>query len=345
MGNGVFIIAEAGSNWRMGAFARDLKMAKTLIDVASDSHADAIKFQTFSAESVYVHGAGRPGYLAKMGLTDSIEDIFADMAMPYQMIPEIADYCRSRNIEFMSSAFSIKDAEAINPYVKIHKIASYEISYSRLIEYMAKTGKPIILSTGACNYEDIEWALNHIDQYGGTKVSLLQNTAKYPTELYMLNLKVIPDLIERYRVPVGLSDHSRNPIVAPVCAVALGATIIEKHFTLDNRLPGPDHNFALTPPELKSMVQAIREAEQTLGIGTKTIQKEEMELRRFARRSIQTTKAIKKGEILMEGVNLDILRPGNKTQGLHPKFILDVNHKRATRDLDAGEGILVGDYA
>ena len=244
----------------------------------------------------------------------------------------------------MSTPFSVSDAEAINPFVRIHKIASYEISHTRLIQYVAHTGKPLILSTGACDYEDIEWAMNCFYDSGGKDISLLQTTVRYPAEIGTLNLKVIPNLIARYKVPVGLSDHSRNPILAPICAVALGARIIEKHFTLHNKLPGPDHYFAVTPPELATMVKAIRDAEESLGTAVKSVQESEVELKRFARRSIQTIRAVKKGDKLEEGVNLDILRPGNKSQGLHPKYISEINDKIATRDIAIGEGIFEDDY-
>jgi sialic acid synthase SpsE len=342
--NHVFIIAEAASNWRTGTKNRDLQMARSLIDIASESGANAIKFQTYKAESVYAPGAGSASYLEKSGLRDSMEDLFTDLAMPYELIAELADYCKFREIEFMSTPFSVSDAEAINPFVRIHKIASYEISHTRLIKYVAHTGKPLILSTGACDYEDIEWAMNCFYDSGGKDISLLQTTARYPAEIGTLNLKVIPNLIARYNVPVGLSDHSRNPILAPLCAVALGARIIEKHFTLHNKLPGPDHYFAVTPPELATMVKAIRDAEESLGTAVKSVQKSEVELKRFARRSIQTIRAVKKGDKLEEGVNLDILRPGNKSQGLHPKYISEINDKVATRDIAIGEGIFEGDY-
>ena len=286
--NPVFIIAEAASNWRTGTRSRDLQMARSLIDIASESGANAIKFQTYKAKSVYAPGAGSARYLEKSGLRDSMEDLFTDLAMPYELIAELADYCKVRKIEFMSTPFSVSDAEVINPFVRIHKIASYEISHIRLIEYVAHTGKPLILSTGACDYEDIEWAMNCFYDSGGKDISLLQATARYPAEIGTLNLKVIPNLIDRYKVPVGLSDHSRNPILAPICAVALGAKIIEKHFTIHNRLPGPDHHFAVTPPELATMVQAIRDAEESLGTSVKTVQESEVELKRFARRSIQS---------------------------------------------------------
>jgi sialic acid synthase SpsE len=340
----VFIIAEAGSNWRMGTRARDLAMAKCLIDVAHESGADAVKFQTYKPETVYAQGAGRPEYMSNLGMNESISQIFQDLAMPYDLLPELAEYCMKLGIQFMSTPFSVSDAKAVDPYVKIHKIASYEISHLRLIEYMAKTGKPVILSTGAATYEDIEWAINYFYEKGGKNISLMQATATYPASFSSLNLNVIRDLKLRFKVPVGLSDHSRHPVIGPVSAVSLGASIIEKHFTLHNRLPGPDHSFALTPDELKCMVNSIRSCEKCLGDGVKLVQKDEEELRHYAQRSLQAIKSIRKGEKLEEGVNIDILRPGNRTQGLHPRHILEIQGKRATKDINAGEGILNGDY-
>jgi sialic acid synthase SpsE len=339
----VFIIAEAGSNWRLGAPGRDMRMAKALVDVASEAGADAVKFQTYTPEKVYVQHAGIADYLSS-GTNESINEIFADLSMPYEMIPELAGYCKKLNIQFMSTPFSVSDAKVINPFVNIHKIASYEISHLRLIEFMAKTGKPVILSTGAANYDDIEWAINYFHEKGGHEISLMQATAKYPATYSMLNLKAIPSLKESFKVQVGLSDHSRDPIVGPVSAVSLGASIIEKHFTLHNKLPGPDHSFALTPKELKYMVNAVRNCEKSLGTGIKTVQKEEEELRRFAQRSIQASEKILKGDIMEEGINIEILRPGKRSQGLHPKYISEIQGKKATRDIGKGEGIATGDY-
>ena len=143
----VFIIAEAGSNWKMGTPERDIEMAKALIDAAVDAKADAIKFQTYKSETVYVPNAGESTYLTESGIKESITKIFADLSMPYEMIPILADYCKTKNIQFMSTPFSVNDAKAIDPYVQTHKIASYEITHSRLIEFVAKSGKPLILST------------------------------------------------------------------------------------------------------------------------------------------------------------------------------------------------------
>lgn len=339
-----FIIAEAGSNWRMGTFSRDMKMAKALIDVAAEAGADAVKFQTYRPETVYVPNAGNSDYLSETGVKESVTEMFKDLSMPYEMIPLLSEYCKKRNIRFMSTPFSIADAKAIDPYVKIHKIASYEISHPRLIEFVAKTGKPLILSTAGATQEDIEWTVNHFYENKGKNISLMQATAKYPAPLSTLNLKVIPNLIKRFQIPVGFSDHSRDPIIGPVAAIALGATIIEKHFTLHNALPGPDHAFALMPEELRKMVQAIRDCEKCLGSGKKTVQSEEKEIRDFAQRAIQAIKPIAKGELFKEGVNIGILRPGKQKQGLHPKNLSVIEGKKASRSIPLGDGIRTGDY-
>jgi len=342
--NKVFIIAEAGSNWKMGTQELDMKMAKALINSAVDAKADAIKFQTYKSQTVYVPNAGESNYLAESGIKENITKIFDDLSMSYDMIPILSDYCKNKNIQFMSTPFSVEDAKAVDPFVQIHKIASYEISHSRLLEYVAKSGKPLILSTGAATYDDISWAVNYFWEKGGKDISLMQTTAKYPAPLHTLNLRVIPNLIKKFEVPVGLSDHSRDPIIGPIAAVALGATIIEKHFTLNNQLLGPDHFFALTPNELKIMVKAIRDCEISLGTGEKIIQVEEEELNKFAQRGIQAIKSIQKGEFFEEGVNIDILRPGNQKKGLHPKHLDEIMGKKATRCIDVGEGIHTDDY-
>ena len=164
------IIAEAGSNWRLGSYERDLKMGKALIEIASESGADIVKFQTYKAETVYVKNAGNSDYLSESGINEPISSIFEDLSMPYEMIPELADYCKKQNVEFMSTPFSIQDAKAIDPFVKRHKIASYEISHLRLIEFVAKSKKPLILSTGAATLDEIEWAVNHFKKNGGSEI-------------------------------------------------------------------------------------------------------------------------------------------------------------------------------
>lgn len=341
---GVFIIAEAGSNWRMGEPRRDLKMAKSLIDVAVEARADAVKFQTYKPETVYVENAGESDYLAEAGIKESIRDIFQDLSMPYDMIPVLAAYCKHCGIEFMSTPFSIGDAEAIDPYVSIHKIASYEISHAPLLGWLAKTGKPLVMSTGGATCEDIQWATDFFYKSGGKRLMLMQCTAKYPAPLFTLNLRTISYLQNQFGVEVGLSDHSRDPLIGPLGAVALGASVIEKHFTLHNKLPGPDHSFAISPDELKLMVSSIRKMEEALGDGIKKVQPEENELRHFAQRAIQTTRKIRKGEILAYGVNVDVLRPGKRAQGAHPKHLQAMEGKKASRDIELGDGVGLADW-
>ncbi|MFN3655145.1 MAG: N-acetylneuraminate synthase family protein [Candidatus Nitrosotenuis sp.] len=335
----VFVIAEAGSNWKCGTYDEDLKRACQLIDVAAKAGADAVKFQTYRPETIYVPDAGTSQYLSEHGINESINDIFRHLSMPYEMIPELAKYCRQKNIMFMSTPFSVSDAKEVDPHVEIHKVASFEINHVRLLEFLAKTKKPILISTGASSFDEIDFAVKLVTDSGNSNIGLLQCTSKYPSPIESLNLGVIPVMKKRYNVPIGLSDHSMDPIIGPLVAVGLGATVIEKHFTLDRTLPGPDHPFALTPSELELMVKMIRLAEKAKGSGEKKILEEELELRQFATRALQATKNIKKGDVLKEGHNFDVLRPGNRTRGIEARFVLEVNGKKAARDYKAGEGI------
>lgn len=335
-----FIIAEAGSNWKSGSYEEDLNQAKKLIDVAADSKADAVKFQTYRAEYVYVKNAGVSNYLSKNGVTEDITEIFKRHSMPYEMIPELAKYCEEKNILFMSTPFSVQDAIEIDPYVKIHKIASFEINHIKLLEFLVNTKKPLIISTGACTYNEINFLVDFLKENGHENFALLQCTSKYPSPLNALNLSVIPKIQKKYGVQVGLSDHSIDPIIGPITAIGLGAKIIEKHFTLNKKLPGPDHSFALDPKELKFMVNSIRNAENSLGTGEKKILCEEEELHRFASRSLQAIVDIRKGERLEHGKNFDVLRPGNQSRGKDARFLEKINGKISSRDYKNGEGIL-----
>lgn len=342
--NGVKVIAEAGSNWRMGTPARDNAMARTLIDVAVEAGADAVKFQTYRPETVYVRTAGSSEYLSEAGIKEDIGDIFADLAMPYEMVGDLAAYSRDRGIAFMSTPFSPEDFAAIDPHVEAHKVASYEISHPGLLRLAGATGKPLVLSTGASTEADIAWAVDTYRSAGGTDLCLLQCTAKYPAPIDGMNLRTIPWLKARFGVAAGLSDHSRHPLHAPLAAVAQGATVIEKHYTIDNRLPGPDHAFALTPDELKTMVHGIRDAERSLGDGVKTVHSSEKELASYARRGVQATRPIAKGETLKEGDNLAVLRPGQQPLGVHPRNLDQIEGRVANRNLGLGEGLQQGDW-
>ena len=340
----VFVIGEAGSNWRAGTPERDRKLAEALIDAAADAGCDAVKFQTYRADSVYVPNAGESSYLASAGIEQPITEIFRDLEMPYELIPHLARYCAERGVEFMSTPFSVADLEAVDPYVRRHKIASFEITHVRLLEAVARTGKPVILSTGASTPEDIDTALSVLRENSVGPVCLLQCTSSYPAPPESLNLVVLPRLAERYGVAVGLSDHSLDPVVAPVSAVALGAVVIEKHFTLHRALPGPDHGFAVTPDELRRLVEAVRLAEAMRGAGEKVIVDAERELHEFAQRRVQAIVPIKRGEPLLEGKNVGVLRPGKQRPGVRPSELPALLGHPATRDIELGDGIQPGDW-
>jgi len=335
-----FIIAEAGSNWKCGRYEEDLARSKKLIKVASQAGADAIKFQTFRSDTVYAPNAGSSKYLSDHGINDNINEIFNHLEMPYKLIPELHNYCKKENIEFMSTPFSVEDAKQIDPYVQIHKVASYEINHIRLLEFLASTKKPILISTGASTYTEIDFAVNLVKKNGNNLITLMQCTSKYPCPMDAMNLSVIPKMKSKYSVPIGLSDHSTDPIIAPLMAIGFGATVIEKHFTLDRDLSGPDHSFSLMPNELELMIKSIRKADLAKGKGEKEVLEEENELRQFATRSLQAIKNISKGEVFEEGRNFDVLRPGNRLRGLDAKFLSLVNGKKAIRDIKIGDGIL-----
>lgn len=339
----IFVIAEVGSNWFAGEPAKDWERSCELIDAAVEAGANAVKFQTFKPETLYVKNAGLSDYLEKAGIHDDIYSMMKNLALPYEMIPKIAEYCQKQGIEWISSFFSLEDYQAINPHVKRHKIASYEISHPDLIQAVAKSGKPLILSTGASSPSEIQWAVEQFRSHGGKELTLLQCSAQYPADPSSMNLSAIQWLRSRFGCPVGLSDHSADPLIAPIAAVAYGATVIEKHFTLSRKLHGPDHAYAIEPQELKTMVEAIREAEQMVGSGVKRVEKSEEELRDFATRALQTVAPIKKGDTFKKGQNFDILRSGKQTKGAHPRFLSKIEGKNALRDISEGSGVQLKD--
>lgn len=328
----IFIIAEAGSNWYVEGDKNGVERGRQLIEAAKIAGADAVKFQTFRAKDIYVPNPGGADYLEGQ----DIKDLFESLEMPEEMIFQMAEHCKKCGIEFMSSVFSPRDFALIDPLVSRHKIASYEINYQELIKLVAESKKPLILSTGASNMADIDFA---VSQFGEGDLTLLQCTAKYPALPETMNLAVIPWLKARYQVKSGLSDHSLDPFQAPLTAAALGASCIEKHFTLSRKLLGPDHGFALEPQELKEMIGSIRAVEEMRGSSYKNVLESEKELYLFCRRGIQALHDIRPGEILKIDGNIAILRPGKRSVGLHPKYLSEVNGKKVFSLIKKGEGI------
>jgi N-acetylneuraminate synthase len=331
-----FIIAEAGSNHN-----GDLEKAKELIDVAANSGADAVKFQTFRAENMYVEDSGEVEYLDD---DRSIYEIIESMEMPFEWIPRLHDYCDRRGVQFLSTPFDERSAEKLEEFVPAWKVASYTSSHIPFLEHLAKTDKPIIMSTGAHELEEIAESVSTLRENGVSNLVLLQCVAAYPTPLSEINVRVVETLEEELDVFSGLSDHTLDPVTAPSAAVALGATVIEKHFTLDKSMDGPDHQFALEPDELDRMVSAIRDTETALGTGQKQVLDVETELYEKARRAIHAVEPIKPGEEFTDN-NVSVLRPGKQEAGLRPKHYGDIIGKTAASQIPDGHGIQWEDIA
>jgi N-acetylneuraminate synthase len=329
-GEPTFVIAEAGSNHNGG-----LKTAKELIDVAVEAGADAVKFQTFRAADLYVEESGEVEYLDD---NRRIYDIIESMEMPYEWIPELYDYCDSSGIYFLSTPFDERSAEELEEYVPAWKVASYTSSHVPFLEHLAETDKPIIMSTGAHELDEVGESVDVLRDAGVSDLVLLQCTAAYPTPLSDVNVRVVSTLQETFDVPAGLSDHTLDPVTAPSAAVVLGGAVVEKHFTLDKSMEGPDHEFALEPDELDRMITAIRNTERALGSPEKSVLTVEEELYEKARRAIHATADIGAGEEFTED-NVAVLRPGDQEAGLHPKFYDEVVGKTAARSIGKAEGL------
>jgi N,N'-diacetyllegionaminate synthase len=325
-----YVIAEAGSNHN-----GNLGEALALIDVASEAGADAVKFQGFRARMLYPETAGKSEYLKD---ERPIYDIIQAMEMPVEWLPILADHCRARSVDFLCTPFDETWVNALDPYVPAFKVASYELSHLPLVRKVLERGKPTFISTGASVLSEVMRVVELAHEVGNEQIVLLQCTAAYPTPPSDVNALAILTLREATGCHVGLSDHSRDPLIAPVVAVALGAVVIEKHFTLSNRLPGADQRFAVEPDELKRLVRAVREAEAVLGTGVKQVLAIETELHGFARRSVFSTCAIAAGEVFTEE-NLRVLRNGANAPGLPPEEYPRLLGGKAARDIAGGTAI------
>jgi len=317
-----YVVAEAGSN-----HCGELDTALRLVDVAAEAGADAVKFQLFTADRMYPPGAGVADYL---GDPTSIDEIIRTLELAPEWLPELAGRAAERGLDFLATPFDEEAVDVLEPYVPAYKIASYELTHAPLLRYVAAKGKPVVLSTGAATLEEAREAVATLREAGAPEVVVLQCTARYPAPLETLGIGAIPQLRAELDAPVGLSDHSREPLIGPIAAVALGACMLEKHFTLSNDLPGPDHRFALEPPELAAMVAAVRATEAARGSGRKEVYPEEEELRSFARRTLFSVRPIDAGETLDKG-SIAVLRAGKLGHGLEPAALGSVLGRRAVR--------------
>lgn len=331
-----YVIAEAGSNHN-----GKLEQAFELIDVAAAAGADAVKFQVFKASRLYPKNAGVSGYLND---PTPIFDIIAAMEMPYDWIPRLADHCAARRVDFLASTFDEESTDAIADYVPAFKIASYEMTHAPLVRHVASKGKPVIMSTGTADLDEVAAAVRVCNASGNRDLILMQCTAAYPAPLDSMNVRVVTTLRERFGVPVGLSDHSSDPLVAPIAAVACGASVIEKHFTLSHDMQGPDHRFALEPGQLVAMVAGIRAAEDALGSDLKDVAPIEAELRAFARRSVFVIRDLTAGEVLTRE-NIAVLRNGQHSPGMPPEQFDAVLGRRARHAVAANSLLRIEDLS
>lgn len=330
--NKVIIIAEAGVNHN-----GSLETAKRLIDTAKSCGADIVKFQTAKLDALVSGAAPMADYQKKnIGIEESQKDMLRKLLLSYDDFAELACYCEEVGIQFVSTPFDIESVHFLNNMQDIWKIPSGEITnYPYLVE-IAKTGKEIILSTGMSTLQEVDEALEVLRSNGAGGITLLHCTTNYPTPMEDVNLKAMLTLQEHCGCPVGYSDHTQG-IEVPVAAAAMGAVVIEKHFTLDRNMEGPDHKASLEPDELKAMVSAIRNVEKAAGNGEKIPTDSEKANLAVARKSIIAAKGIKAGEIFTEE-NLTTKRPGT---GINPMRWEEILGKRAVRDFEEDEMIEV----
>lgn len=330
-GEPCFVIAEAGVNHN-----GDVNLAKKLIDVAREAGADAVKFQTFKTEEVFSIEAKKVKYQKETtGTDETLFEMIKKLEFSERDFEDLYAYAQERKIAFLSSPFDGGSVDLLDRLgVPAFKIASGEITNFPLLRHITAKGRPIILSTGMSTLAEVEDALNVIQDEGMKDIILLHCVSNYPAKIENTNLKAMETLRQAFELPVGLSDHSLG-ITIPVAAVALGACVIEKHFTLEKNLPGPDHQASLEPDELKEMIRAIRGVEKALGDGIKRSVAEEEEIKKASRRSIVASVDIPEGAIITQEM-LAIKRPGT---GIEPSHLDTIIGKRAKKDIKSGEPI------
>lgn len=334
-----FIIAEAGSNHN-----GSLDQAKKMIDVAAEAGADAVKFQLFRARTLYPNKSIKVKYLKNMGVDEDLYSIIKRFEVPYEWIKELYKHSVDNAIEFMATPFDMEAVKLLDPYVTTFKVASYEALYGDMIKAIKKTGKPLFISLGGCSEAEVDLLLSELLSDYLDRTVILHCVAKYPAPLEQVNLKMIPYLAQRYRVSTGYSDHTAEPVIAPVVAVSLGARVIEKHFTLSKKMPGPDHAFAVEPSELKEMIAMIRDAEKSVSgyEGKKKIQSCEEELY-FYKRCLYYKKDLPRGHVLGRGDLLVLRNTGVDCNGFNPLEIGSVVGKTLRRSRKASEIIVKED--
>lgn len=330
--NKTFIIAEISANHN-----GSIELAKKTMDAAKAAGCDAVKIQTYTADTItldcdsedfQIHGGLWDGY--------TFYKLYQEAYTPWEWHQELFDYAKQIGITLFSTPFDNTAVDLLeecgNP---IYKIASFEITDVNLIRYAASKGKPMIISTGIATEEDIKNAIEACHSVGNNDITFLKCTSAYPAPLDKANLLTIPDIKERFDVKVGVSDHSMTNTL-PITAVALGATVVEKHLILDRNMGGPDSGFSMEPAEFEAMIKAIREVEQVLGDVSYPTDPWSIPGREGSR-SLYVAEDMKAGDIITEK-NVRSVRPG---YGLHPKYLNEILGKKVNRDLEKGERVKI----
>jgi N-acetylneuraminate synthase len=328
-GQPVFVIAEAGVNHN-----GDLKLARALIDVAVEAGADAVKFQTFQADRLVTHEAPKAEYQRRTaGDSESQFEMLRLLELSADAHRELQSYCHERGIIFLSTPF---DEEAVDLLAELgvpaFKISSGDLTNSPLLEHVASKGKPVILSTGMSELSELIEAVSVLNTAGCENPVLLHCVSNYPADPTEVNLRAMQTMRSAFDLPVGFSDHTEGIDVA-LAAVALGACVIEKHFTLDRTLPGPDHRASLEPAELRELVRSIRRVETALGSGRKVPTASEIETAKVARRSLVAARDIPAGATLERDMVV-MRRPGT---GLSPAMLTTVLGRRVKQEISTGK--------
>ncbi len=325
---GTYIIAELSAN-----HGGRIELAKESIAAAKEAGADAVKLQTYTADTLTLDCRKEDFVIRGGTLWDgkTLYELYREAYTPWEWHEDLFAYAGEIGIDIFSSPFdksAVDFLERFDP--PAYKIASFEITDYGLIRHAASKGRPMIISTGIATLQEIQDAVDICREEGNNDIVLLKCTSAYPAPLEEANLRTIPNLAETFGVVAGFSDHTLG-ITAPVAAVALGARVIEKHFILDRELGGPDADFSLDREEFAQMVQAVRDTEKLLGKVDYSLTAKRRESRRFSR-SLYVAEAVKKGELFTEK-NIRSVRPGF---GLHPKYFSQILGKRAVKDLDKG---------
>ena len=330
-----FIIAEAGVNHN-----GDLKLAKKLVDKAVEAEVDAIKFQTFKTENLVSKQAPKANYqVEKTNETESQFEMLKKLELSLNDHRKLKKYCKKKDILLLSTPFDFDSVDIIEDLgLPLYKVGSGDTNNLPLLEYIAQKNKPIILSTGMSDLSDVEEAVDTILGTGNDKLILLHCVSNYPANYSNINLRALDTLKQSFQLPVGYSDHTLG-IEIPTAAVARGAVIIEKHFTLDKNMEGPDHQASLGSEELKQLVNRIRHVEKALGTGVKKPAKTELKNIEAVRKSLVVSENIDAGEVITKD-KIKIKRPGT---GIEPKFLEIIIGKKAKCDLTVDHLLKWGD--